>query len=190
MDKAAIKAARSSLEKASEAIERLKKIKSFDEFEPAWQDFLVSSNRVFTKLEQGSKVSGHSSAWFANRKRERKDDELLSYLHHARNVDEHTISPVHEVKEGSMGIGTHGRTHIKRLEIDNGRITHADISGDPLRITIGPPTIALLPVKDRGIIYNPPKQHAGMRLVSIHPIDIATIAISYLNTLVGDAENL
>ncbi|MGE0338805.1 MAG: hypothetical protein AB7O79_02900 [Xanthobacteraceae bacterium] len=189
MDKSAVAAARISLKKMSENVEQLKKIESFQDFESIWQDFLVAANRIYTKLEQGSKVSGKSGAWFAKKKNERKSDELLSYLHHARNVDEHTISPVHEIKKGGVGIGSTGSTVIKSLSFKGG-IIEADIEGDPLRFTIQHPTIELLPVKDRGVLYQPPKNHLGSPLSKSDPLSIAEMALIYLRNIVCEATNL
>jgi hypothetical protein len=59
--------------------------------ESAWWSFLLSANSVYTKLEQGSKDNGKSKAWFGRAKHVRKNDPLLSYLHHARNSDEHSL---------------------------------------------------------------------------------------------------
>jgi hypothetical protein len=59
-----------------------------------WTGFLIASNRVFTLLEQGSKSSPESVRWFAKHRELRKSDPLLSYLHQARNADEHGLAHI------------------------------------------------------------------------------------------------
>src|SRR5438132_1660188 len=84
------------LQKAKNAAERLEKAKSYEEAEDAWTDFLLAGSAIYSKLQQGAKSSSKSQAWFGIKKKERKDDELLRYIHHARNSDEHGIEHVTE----------------------------------------------------------------------------------------------
>jgi hypothetical protein len=155
MDKAAVDASSVSLTKAIASAEALRTAKTMAEFGTAWSDFLLAAGRIFSKLEQGAKISGKSKAWFGPQKHQRQTDPLLAYIHHARNADEHGIGRITEVKPGGISIGSKGSTHIKRMVVGGGRI-EAETSGDPLVITITPATARLIPVTDRGIIYEPP----------------------------------
>jgi hypothetical protein len=119
MDKSAIDAARVNLTKASAAADKMRAAKSHPEFELAWSDFLVAHGRVFSKLEQGSKPNRRSTAWYGRQKHTRRTDPLLSYLHHARNIDEHGLEPVTQLQPGGIGIGTTGRTHVHHLAIQS-----------------------------------------------------------------------
>src|SRR5690606_27755019 len=91
MDPQAVEQAKIRLKKAETAIARLKSADSFEQAEDAWTDFLSATSTIYSKLEQGAKVNGKSSAWFGRKKKERKDDPLLRYLHYARNSDEHGV---------------------------------------------------------------------------------------------------
>src|SRR6516165_1236564 len=83
--------ARERLRRAHSAFERLERATTNKDRETAWSDFLLASHAVYSKLEQGSKGCGKSQAWFGRKKHERKNDELLRYIHHARNIDDHGI---------------------------------------------------------------------------------------------------
>jgi hypothetical protein len=70
----------------------------------AWSDLLTYGNRVFTKLEQASKATGKGMAWFGGVKRRRKSDPVLTYMQHARNVDEHGLAQVLHNDGGSFHV--------------------------------------------------------------------------------------
>ncbi len=96
MDAQAVEQAKGRLQRAERALERLKAAANYDEAEESWSDFLLAAATIYSKLEQGSKSKGTSSGWFGRKKKERKDDPLLRFLHHARNSDEHGIERVAE----------------------------------------------------------------------------------------------
>jgi hypothetical protein len=97
MQKAAIDKAVDRLASAKARLKDLESSKSYETARRSWYDFLFASNAVFAILEQGAKGSNQSENWFGRRKRQRKDDPLLCYLHHARNADEHKTESVTEL---------------------------------------------------------------------------------------------
>jgi hypothetical protein len=94
MDAQAVEQAKTKLRKAEKSLETLKAADGYDAAEEAWSDFLLAASTIYSKLEQGSKAKGSSAGWFGRKKKERKDDPVLRYLHHARNSDEHGIERV------------------------------------------------------------------------------------------------
>ncbi len=96
MDSQALEQAKGKLQRADKALYALKTATNYDEAEEAWSDFLLAASTIYSKLEQGSKSKGTSAGWFGRKKKERKDDPLLRFLHHARNSDEHGIERVAE----------------------------------------------------------------------------------------------
>ncbi|MEO1490143.1 MAG: hypothetical protein AAFR88_12025, partial [Pseudomonadota bacterium] len=94
MNPSAIEHAKIRIEKARKAIERLKNNPSPGETKDAWTDFLLAASAIYSKLEQGAKSSPKSEAWYGRMKKERKDDPLLQYIHHARNSDEHGLTAI------------------------------------------------------------------------------------------------
>jgi hypothetical protein len=64
----------------------------FDSFEDAWRQYLMALRKVWIKTERGCQhVRKRFEPWQGKFKRQRKKDQLLRYLKHARNADEHTI---------------------------------------------------------------------------------------------------
>jgi len=101
MNPHALVQARQRLARANAALAELEAATNYDEAEIAWTDFLLAASTIYSKLEQGAKVSGKSQAWFGRQKKRRRDDHLLRYLHFARNSDEHGIERVTERAENN-----------------------------------------------------------------------------------------
>ncbi len=94
MDAQAVEQAEAKWRKAKKSLEILRAAKNYEGAEEAWSDFLLAASTIYSKLEQGSKSKGSSGGWFGRKKKERKDDPVLRYLHYARNSDEHGIERV------------------------------------------------------------------------------------------------
>jgi hypothetical protein len=94
MNADAIDQAKSRLSRAEKALAALSAAKAIEEAEAAWTDFLIAAATIYSKLEQGAKGSGRCEGWFGQKKKARKDDQLLRYLHFARNSNEHGIERV------------------------------------------------------------------------------------------------
>lgn len=188
------------LEKARAALEVLRSAHSFEETEIAWSDFLAAHHTVFAKLEQASKKDNTTRNWFNLVKNERRTDELLKYVHHARNSDEHGIEDV------TVRIG---RAHVIRFKNDTGkpmeinsRIT-IDRRGATFEETgerrgytsvenIMEPSVILTKVVDSkyGDSFDPPSDHFGAAVNSSSPLYVAELAYDYLHKLVLVAEHL
>lgn len=193
MDQTAVAACSVSLAKAASSIETMRNAKKFAEFEVAWSDFLLAASKIFSKLEQGAKISGPSKAWYGRQKHTRRTDPLLSYVHHARNADEHGILPITDLKPGGIGIRSAGTTQIKKMVIKtdkDGGSLEAETSGDPLLITITPSIVRLIPVFDHGDEYKPPTEHLGAIISDPAPVVIAELALAFLRAMTDEASKL
>lgn len=128
---------------------------------------------------------------------------MLAYLHHARNIAEHGLTPV--VTEGPFRSITPGNDHPKALKLYRGFKVHADgtVTGeavlDPatdetveIKVTsrIIDNTLSLSDVKDRGLVYAVPNNHLGKKLHSPTPSSIAEVMITYLRNIVDHARML
>jgi hypothetical protein len=189
MDKSAVDVASRNLTKAIASLDAMNKSKRSDEFYTAWSDFLVAANRVFSKLEQGAKISGQSKAWFGRKMHERRTDPLLSYLHHARNVDEHGLTASTKL----LGI-KFGAPKIERgLRLGRfGPKPTPTVIDDRIVFPIlaDPSSAQLFAVVDRGVIYNPPTEHLGSAIQDRSAGSIAEIAVSFLRRMVDEAREL
>jgi hypothetical protein len=87
MDKKALAAAWKEYKRAVGSANVIKSAHEFAKIEDAWAAFLVAADRVYTKLEQGSKISDNSKSWWGKKVHERRTDRLLCYVWHARNAE-------------------------------------------------------------------------------------------------------
>jgi hypothetical protein len=184
MKQQSVTAAETELARAIQKCEILKDARNFDEIATHWVEFLVAANRIYTKLEQGAK-DGSSKGWFDTKKNLRRADPLLSYLQHARNADEHGIEQVQTRHPVSMALDT----DEGRLEIPMTPGTHTiSFSGSPPKMAWLPPSVRVVPVIDRGKSYASPSSHLGQRIDDTGLLDIASLAVQYLKTLVAEAQ--
>lgn len=168
-------------------------IEDLHAFRGHWSDFLIAASAVYSKLEQGSKTTGRSPEWFGRKKRERKDDELLRYIHHARNADYHGIEDVTrggwavdiEYDRGSSFeiAGNTDNPHEFTLDSYTGK-------NPPKILAVEGPTPVLIPVKDSNVTYDPPSMHLGQTIVDRSPRSIAKLGTIYLENMIHEAEQL
>lgn len=187
MKSKALERAKDRLQRLTDAISALETPEcTRKQVQDAWWSFLLAANGIYSQLEQGAKGHGQSEAWFGRKKHERKSDELLSYVHHARNADEHGI-------EGTTAEhGIYVTAGNRWTQVTNSGITgQAQVSvesGKPLAVQLHAPGIHLLPVCDRGVIYRPPQRHFGQPLPDIHGALKATR--EHLTNLLKEAAQL
>lgn len=130
------------LRAASDAIHKMCEISvgKFQLFEIEWQKFLQSIDRFWNKLKACIYDKKGWQTFESKIAHKRKKDQLLNYLAQARNVTEHTISPV--VKDWDA--------NLKATSLNGG----VHLSWDPF-------DRHLLTVINRGQKYPPPQMHLG-----------------------------
>jgi len=179
MDTVAIQAARDCLQRARDALRALESASDFAATQSAWTDFLIMANRVYTKLEQGSKSRGASAAWFGRKRHERRKDDLLRYIKNARDTDEHGLSNVTEVRPGQKIEAWGGVEAVDGWTL---RVTPETLANPKLSIGISPPQVILVEVINYGDRYQPPGD--------IIPVSVARKAIDRLEALIAEATAL
>ena len=189
--------ARERLEKARQSLQLVQSAANHKDFRFAWTDLLVSANAVFTILEQGAKTNPQSRQWFGNKKRFRTKDPLLSYMHQARNADEHGIEPTTmRIGGGGIRIGrVSGTVHFSTVVGDGeGGTVLGPISGDgEVDYKIIKPIFMLAIVKDDrfgNACYYPPIEHLGSPIVDTSPVGVGLLLLAYLDVLVQEASAL
>lgn len=199
MKPVAVEKALQHLDAATEAASQLDIRKGYRAYERSWSEVLSQLSRCYTKLEQGAKGCPKSEPWFGKKKQERKVDPLLAYIHHARNSDEHGLDyitqraadgaslhfpPTNEVTVGfEMMVDDKGATHIRnpKVKSPHGGVTHVQIAN---------PRIELVPVRDRGVTYDPPTMHAGKPIVNAGADSVAKLAIDLMRLTIDEAAKL
>jgi hypothetical protein len=183
MKKQALEQAHNQLQEAKAIVEELRQSSNFREFSTAWSAFLIHANRVYTKLEAGSKSNAQSRQWFGRKKQERKTDQLLQYLRQARNSDEHGLEPVTEVVPGSLSLSSSAPVHIRSIVATPKGVTIASDQPDAIQLALTPTTAKLVRVFDdrSSRWYEPP---------AISPLEAAESVLTYLGALLAEAETL
>lgn len=150
------------------------------------------ATRVFLRLKKATE-HGAGKGWFDHIVNEQRNDELLGYLLHARDAAEHGIDQITEKRAGSVGIRSKGNClHVKELRLQSS--PHGlQVTGDPetlkqLVVEFIPGTVHLIAVVDRGVVYQPPKNHLGKAIENPNPIAAAELAIVYLEMKLAEAE--
>jgi len=188
MDKRAVDAARTEYGRAVESAAAVATAIDFQVLEKNWTAFLVAAGRVFTKLEQGAKVAPKSKAWWGKQVHQRRTDPLLAYLWHARNADEHTLQQVTELHPGNATMVDPTKEDVAALKYAMEKETRPWV---PLELVEWVPQhVMLLPVKDRGVLYQPPSAHLGTQITSTSPARTAELALAFLDTMVEEADEL
>jgi hypothetical protein len=188
LDQKAIDAARTEYTRAVDSLAVVATTNDFPTLEKHWASFLVSAGRVFTKLEQGTKVSSKSKAWWGKQLHQRRTDPLLRYLWHARNADEHTLQRINQLQPASAKVVDPKQEDVAALERAMEKETRPWV---PLGLVEWTPEhVALLPVTDRGVRYDPPKEHLGTLVTDSSPAHTGGLALTYLEAMLKEAESI
>lgn len=191
MDKRAIGQAWERLHQAQNAHKALLMSTSFAQTETAWLQFLNNAAKIYSKLGKGSKGSGSSEGWFGRVKHERRTDPLLSYVHHARNADEHGIEPITERDKGFLSI--RGDVLIEHLTTDDDGVLSSLKARSlnplkPIEVKHRPGGVRLVTVVDdlHNDSFTVPTHHLGKLLESQSLEHVATLTLTYLTRLIED----
>ena len=183
MDPRGVEAASARLDRAREEAAKLRGPRA--KAKKAWGEFLIALGGVYAKLEQASKASAASKSWYHARRLERASDDLLKYLHHARNVEEHGIAPVTKEGHRSVSIEPGGMVQFTSDGVDTWHITAAS----PGAIKPQDPELLLARVTDRHGTWAPPLVHLGEPIEPV-PTATAEAALSYAEAMLSDARRL
>jgi hypothetical protein len=185
MNAEAITEARIRLRRAENAVRELQRLDfDFDRQEDAWWTFLLAADQVYQKLLSGSRNDPRARQWFGGKERERSDDPLLKYVHQARNADQHGLSPSTKRTKMTL-VAVHG---CEVICDGGGNVLELKATvGVPMEARAVPPEIKLIPVRNRGVEFDPPGEHLGQPLIDGSPAEVATAAICHLRRLIEDA---
>lgn len=172
---------------AAEAIEEMQVAADVDRYEKAWLDYLHYLERSWHKLERMPEAMSQHD--LSRARQNRKSDPLLSYLRHARNVDQHTIEQVARKHPGGLKIsgGTQGGTIHRGSFFGDGRVSNL-VSEGALHIEFLPEHMGIVGVTNRGVFYDIPTHHLDIPLNSLVPHDLAQLALDYYKSFVSGSE--
>lgn len=193
----AVEKAKSRLRTAQSQLERIESAESYDDFSDNWYLFLVAAKNVLTMLEQGSKDTPQCRQWFGGIKERRRSDPLLQYLFQARDDDEHGIADVTKLEPSQLLIGKAAPGYSNSISMSfttdaYGRPTFHKLEshdGLPVLIEEHGEHAVLMPVTGRGgVTYQPPAEHLGQPLPDKMPVTVGKAAVSWLASVVDEAE--
>jgi hypothetical protein len=196
MQKAAVEKATDRVASAKARLKDLESSKSYEASRRHWYDFLVSSNSVFSILEQGAKGHNQSENWFGKRRRQRKNDRLLCYLHHARNAEEHNIPSVTEMDRQKIVMVADGKpvAAVENMVGKSGTYRQLTEQAPELQkiteMRIYPERAKLIDVRDRGVDYATPVEHLGAVIEDNTPIEVARLMVQYIEKMTDEARSL
>lgn len=187
MEQAGIDAAEIRLKRLQDCISDLETVKTIDQTRTAWSNFLIAANGIYSKLEQAAKGNPKAEQWFAGKNADRKKDELLQYLHQARNADEHSIEGS-DAAHSIYATADNQWTHVVKDGKDGQGIEVRVEPGKKLALKMNGPGMHLLPVKNRGRVYAVPKSHLGVTFTHNTVGEIARLTEKYLTNLIMEAK--
>jgi hypothetical protein len=195
MQRDAFEKAKDRLTSAKARLKDLEASKDYDSSRRHWYDFLISSNAIFSVLEQGAKGNNSSQSWFGRKKGERRTDPLLSYLHHARNADEHNVPSVTELDRQKVVMVENGKpiAEIRNVVGNKGTFFSLTDEASPNLTKINemrvyPDRAKLIRVRDRGVDYDAPSAHLGSLISEVSPIAVARLMVQYLEAMIAECE--
>ena len=177
MDAAHLARAQTEIEMAHQSLIDLGATKHFGEIERHWAAFLVHFERIFHRLEAAA--GGKGDAWYGRVEEFRKTDPLLSYLLHARNVDEHGLRTVTKREPGLI-------REVDAEPMDPSRPE----KGMRVTFELRDPHIALVDVVDRCVTYAVPTSFRASAISLAHPLNVGLLGLSYAEETVIQARGM
>jgi hypothetical protein len=183
-----VQKAKTRLERLRMATRTVKESKNPAEIEVAWEGVVMAAGSAYSILEQGAKGNGQSEGWFGRKKHERRNDELLSYVHHARNAEEHGFRRITDRTSSHITLESKGSS--VKLTSDGKNWIASDIKGD---VKFANDVVLLVRVHDDrfGDWFDPPTSHLGKKLDDpVTPAVVAELTLTYVERLIAEAEGL
>lgn len=179
------------LKLAGDLLEEMRAAKSLQVLESLWKRFLHHIDRVWNKAEAHYSKSPKWSSWGGKYLKQRRSDALLSYLVNARNVDEHSISEITEVRPGTFAIKARDASkgfYVNSFIIGDNGVKEVSL-GENAVIDFKPSSVRLIAVRNRGREYLPPTTHLGEKVNPDDLIGVATKALQFYDDFLRAARN-
>lgn len=183
---------RQELERARNAIDRMKAATNHAEFEDAWKEYLSRLERAWNKAQAHFMKSPKWHSWAGKYITQRRADPLLKYLTNARGAEEHSVGEITERVSGNMTIGARGGAmHVYGFGMSSrGLFVDAAPATPDAELVIGfkPERTKLLPVVNRGVQYDVPTAHLGDAIDPNDVLNISECGVKYYSELLNLAE--
>lgn len=169
-----------SYKMAKHNLQAMRDAAQLDDLALAWELFLIYHQRTWNKCEAHYKGKPFWGPLLPKYSTKRKHDPALIYVHQARHVDEHGISPITQIQPSSTIISNGTLTGGTYITGGGGYIQGA---GSTATIAIVPAEVCSNPVTNHGITYQPPTLK-GNRFPPV--LEIAEEAIVFFDDLFSE----
>lgn len=193
MDKKAFESATGKVSVALEKAAAMKLATEASALARLWEEFLTVQQQVFLRLKKAFEhgASKQLSDAIVN---DQRSDDMLKYVLHARNADEHGVDAVSETVQPRLSINPKagGELRVNHLVLDSRRsfpvVTMDKETAENVVIAFHPAEVYLIRVRDRGVYYDPPTKHLG-RSITPTPIVVADLLTKYLATRIAQGKS-
>lgn len=187
--------------KASKSLHDCRSAKTFPQFYSHWSEFLIHTGGILNALDTGARHTPQAKQWYAGVKRKGRADQLVNYMHQARNAEEHAAEETSRLDRGSIMIGVHGEpVHITEMvtgpelfynpeEYLKGRAFNPQSGEQASIVTTGDGPV-LRAIEFRGVNTPPPTEHNGEKLRNTNPLHLGELYLLYLEGLITKAHSL
>lgn len=161
----AFDAAKEEFQRAARQVEKLQAGRTLNDVSDAWKAYLEAFVQVRNKIIAGAdSVAANEHAaktWYGLLQDRIRKSELLRYLVHARNAQNHGVAAILGNDVGNLHVWREGVTHLGNLVITKRGIA-VEFTGTPPSIAIMPNEVIAVPVVDSGEVFNPPEDGIGL----------------------------
>ncbi|MEM5331962.1 hypothetical protein VSR34_36260 [Paraburkholderia sp. JHI2823] len=152
------------------------------EFDAQRKAFAGHTTRVWNKTESALKGDPrfYNAKHVKRYKAARKDDALISYLAHLRDVDEHShVDTTTTLPPGFVNISADGRVWARNPKITINGVT-MDLPPPPgFKQKIVGAELRACPVTSRGKTYDVPTAHLGQDITAVTLVELAEFALAF-----------
>jgi hypothetical protein len=189
MDREAFERSRDESRKAAGKLQEIRGANQLEKISELWSEYLTCIQRSYTKLRIACR-NGPSKGWCDKVFHTRDDDELLKYVLHARNADEHGIAKITKEKSGGVGLNPKEGNFlgVDELTISGGRLSMGPALAANAKIETFPAEVLLVPVRERGVAYAVPSMHLGNKLADVNLLAVAEAADQFLRAKLDEAD--
>lgn len=175
-----------TLEEARTCHEGLRQASRFNDFDRRWRAWLSLAQRIWNKLEGAYHAHPKFVAIRDRHRNLEKTDPLLKYIKFARDTDEHSVREVTEVSHALLINPIPGSGGVSLSWTKRGDVRTLDVRS-PVEIR-QETRVELLPVENRRVKVEPPREHLGTPVVPLTALRVAELAMVYFEDLVASTE--
>lgn len=177
------------LDRAETQLHIMQSATNLDVYEEAWKCFLTDIETAWNLCLDAVKGNGRAQQIVSSTNRDRKIDDLVRYLKHARNSRTHSIRPITERILGVTTVmgGTNGGVILQgTIAGRDPTATRLETSGTVI-VSFQPDRLEVIEVQDRGHSYLPPTWHQGSPVSTCIPHVLAAMGLTYYRSAVSAA---